>query len=212
MCITSMTLACPDTQSCDAVLVSCRWFGYATDFMADVPQAAEPATPATDTSSADDPVDGSHEDAGAAADSPDAVDNAALPVDGRKFPPGLLSEDHSVPRTKWPADQELVCCSTWSSDNKLKLGEKEYEATANKAEAIWLWAEARHPRDNLTGVEAMRRYDKMVQEANRLHLRLGCRGKPVFAKLSYHRCVSTTANCALRTWPFHCHSLRAHAA
>lgn len=155
--------------------------------MADVP--CTPDNAGCSTAAPDDGADAPNA-AGAVAPSAanSSVPPAAIPASGaRQFPPGLLSEDTSIPRTAWPEEQELVSCSTWSTDNRLKLGEKEYEAIAAKAEEITALAKAQYPKGDLTGVAAMKQYDKRCAAANKLHLRLGCRGKPVFAKLSYHR-------------------------
>lgn len=105
-----------------------------------------------------------------------------------QYPAGMLTEDATTPRLNWTAEMQEVSPMTWSSDNQLKYSEKELDARAAQGDRIAAEAEAQFPIGALTGEEAMKQYDKQQKAMNKQHLLLGCKGTPVFAKLSYYRC------------------------
>jgi hypothetical protein len=103
----------------------------------------------------------------------------------------LLSEDDTTPRLQWIREAQTIDPSTWQFDNRLKYSEKEMRARALRGDQIVREAQERFPIGDLTGDDAMRQYDRQKAAMNEQHLLLGCKGTPVFAKLSYFRYETT---------------------
>lgn len=124
-------------------------------------------------------------------------ENGAIEVppttEGHQYPAGLLTEDDTVPRAFWTLEDTTVP-DTWATGNSLKFTEKELVDRAFMGDYQAVQAALDFPMVGvdgtaLRGKERMAMYEKYVAYLNDKHLDLGCKGTPVFAQLSYFRCV-----------------------
>lgn len=111
------------------------------------------------------------------------------PVAGGEYhlPPGYIEPDRGAAdiRTGLSATPDVITPESWVTDNRLKLGASEILSRGRQAERV----RARLARNQYTKTKAEDEFK-----------RLGVRGLPLFAGLSYFKCVlpyNTGESCAL---------------